>query len=134
MFAVRPMFAAGYLVTPLPGGSASDVRVYPATASASLKANSDGTIVGTGNTSSFSHRWFEGDFVASDYEVRLTLVGGQPPTSGTMNTWLSLSTNRTWTMDAHNSSADGDYTMEIRHISGTPITSGLYSLYAESLP
>lgn len=67
-------------------------------ASVSIIFESDGDIIESGTNSGVTDR---GDWLApkasapSDYEIRATLVSGSV-TSGTMNTWLALTSNRTW--------------------------------------
>lgn len=136
MFAVRPMFASGgVLVDPLPGGEVTDVRIDPVNSTASISVNSSGTIVGSGNASSFTHNWINGSFNPADYEVMLTVVSGSTPSGAAVGSWLSLSSNRTWSLNQTSFGIkSGTYTIQIRHISGSPSTSsaaGGYSMDAE---
>lgn len=62
----------------------------PVTASYSI--SSGGTVSGS-NVSGYS--WLLVGS-ASDYEVRATLSSGTTPSSGTLNTWQSLGTTRSW--------------------------------------
>lgn len=139
MFAVRPMFASGgELVNPLPGGFANDIRVDPIDATASISVKADGTIVGTGNSSSFTHNWINGSFNPADYEVMLTVVSGTTPSGATVGSWLSLASDRTWSLtQTIVGIKSGTYTIQIRHVSGSPSTSsaaGGYAIEAEVSP
>lgn len=98
---VMLMASAGSVVNPLPLMTVSDLRLSPATASASITVNSDGTISYTGNTSSGPTKWFNPPLagVGNRYWVRLTL-GTIPAADGgsaSAGVWLALSSNRTWT-------------------------------------
>lgn len=92
MFAVRPMFSSGGIVNPLPGGTFSAARATTCTSNA--RFNVDGTvdhvIVGS---STFKHYWHTGGGDTSLY-IRFTLVSGDTPNNGTLNTWQQLNSAR----------------------------------------
>ncbi len=92
MFAVRPMFSAGGIVNPLPGGTFEDVAVFPNSAAITLIFASNGQI------NSGDHLWFDPvtSNIGSSYWIRATLTAGTTPTTGTLNTWMQLSVNRSW--------------------------------------
>ena len=71
------------------------------TATATLTAESDGEVSGVGSTGLTTPDWWSAApdvGVGADYEIRATLLSGTTPTSGTLGTWLSLSSNRSWSM------------------------------------
>jgi hypothetical protein len=81
----------------------------------------------------------EGDWIApkanapSDYECRVTLDSGDTPTTGTLNSWLALTSDRSWTLSviASGNSAQCSLTVEIRKGSGPALASATVTLYAE---
>jgi hypothetical protein len=79
----------------------------------SAKSVSKTTTNGTAATSSFTFRtdrtvknqdgatlqtWLDAGYSPADYQIRATLVSGNAPTGSSLGTWLSLSTNRTWSL------------------------------------
>lgn len=72
-----------------------DIQIDPTPATASITINPDGTYVGSGNTLAPSGVWkgLSAGGIGANYEVRATgaTYSGEP-----INTWLSLSTARTW--------------------------------------
>ena len=61
----------------------------------------DGTLTGTFYTegSAPGNQWLNTPDAptAALYEMKVSLVSGTTPSTGTMDTWLTLGTNRTWT-------------------------------------
>jgi hypothetical protein len=76
----------------LPAVQLEDDVLSPATPSASIKFNNDGTIDITGNGSTIvsPSRWFDPatSDVGVQYYFRLTLISGTLPTSGSAGVWL----------------------------------------------
>ena len=80
------------------------------------------TVYNNGNISSsytpsstvqFSDTWCASSSAPGNwYEVYVTLVSGTTPTTGTMNTWLALTSDRTWSLNNTNSCI---LTVKIRH-------------------
>lgn len=63
------------------------------------QADSAGNVNTTVNSVfAFRYAWKLSSDAASGFWIRATLVSGTNPTSGTMNTWLQLSTTREWQM------------------------------------
>lgn len=80
------------------GNSASDTEFLGGTARAYLTAATDGSVAGLGDSVT-ADEWYTGSPVAnigSGYEIRATLSGGTVPSSGTIGSWLPLSTFRRW--------------------------------------
>jgi hypothetical protein len=72
----------------------------------------------------------------SDYQVRATLISGDTPGVGTFDTWLVLTSNRTWTLQqfAEGGAKEAVITIEIRKGTGATLTSADITLYAERFP
>ena len=79
---------------------AAHIVTDPGAASAGWRFNSDGTVDrNQGGYSQFEAgvEWANtAPNASTDYWIRATLDSGSNPSSGTMNTWLQLSSNRTW--------------------------------------
>lgn len=83
------------------------VRTYTSSIAFRNTGQLRGTTAGVGTTD-YPNEWQNpvGGATASDYEVRATEVSqtGVATRTGTMNTWLNLGTDRTWTLTANNPS------------------------------
>ena len=115
-------FMAGAVISLLPA-TIDCALDYPGVASLTL--NSDGSWSATDGLSGV----WQGGGVNSDYEARVTMVSGTL-SAGTANSWLVLSSNRTW---SRSGSAGGDtscaFTLEVRRASdGEVLTSTDVSL------
>ena len=106
----------------------------PFNALASISFESDGDIITVGDLGTVD----EGDWInpkasaPGSYEIRATLVSGDTP-SGTLGSWLALTSNRTWT----NNKPGGlpgvrscQLTIEIR-LGSTVLDTTTVNLYAE---
>jgi hypothetical protein len=105
------------------------------TATAGVTFRDDGTVVQdkNGNTSVLEN-WAAPtqSGLGSSYEVRATLQSGTTP-SGTLGTWLSISTNPTWSLTATSGTAKNcDLLIEVRPNGGAVLDSATYSLNAEA--
>lgn len=130
----------------LMGGGGGAVIIHPTTvtsevaggtANAGYRLNSNGLAEGRQQTSFYTIETWLYSGVAGDYESRATLVSGPAPTTGTLNTWESLSTSRQWiTSDsAPPSTTTTVLTIEIRLAStGTVLTSAAITLIAILTP
>lgn len=103
------------------------------TATAAYEARSDGTVYRTNgnNTLVFLENWLAFG-VTSNYEIKATVLSGDAPT-GTLGSWLALSSNRAWTLSQ---SAVGDTTctllIEIRNaLSLAVVDTATVTIYAE---
>lgn len=74
--------------------------VVGVTATASFTIANDGDIDATATNNTIADRddWIAPKQNMALYEVRATLQSGGPLTSGTMGSYLSLGTSRTWTL------------------------------------
>lgn len=82
---------------------------------ASYTLDSDGKVYK--NASAELETWLISG-AAADFEARATLQNGSTPTSGTMDTWLALSSDRTWSLTAAAGVSDGcQFLIEIRRAS-----------------
>lgn len=90
------------------------------TATAQYRLSNDGSIDATQGTNTIQNVgfWFEDVDSPSDYECRATADPGEV-SSGTLNTWLSLGTSRTWTLSSPTVSGvlEGEIFVEIRRAS-----------------
>lgn len=139
-FACRPNYLNSEVVQPLPGGLVSSLTLSPANANATLNFNSDGTVSSSHNGSGLdvSHNWHlnPAGGVGTNFWVRATVSAGTTPTSGTVDSWLQLSSNRSWANAdavANGLSVTSTLTIEIATDSGGSniVTSGSYTVVAE---
>lgn len=91
------------------------------TATAQYRLSSDGSIDATQGSNTIVNNvgfWFEDVDSPSDYEVRATADPGSV-SSGTLNTWQSLGTSRTWTLSSPTVSGNQEVALvvEIRRAS-----------------
>lgn len=75
--------------------------IPPGTASASVRIKSSGTVQGRANTNPYNTK-FVWLLVGSsgDYEVRATLLSGTTPSGSAIGTWLTTSSDRTWSVSS----------------------------------
>lgn len=103
------------------------------TATATLRIDNDGTVKNQDATT--LETWLTGSPTTSNYDVRVTIQSGEPPT-GLDGMWLNCGTDRTWSVS--NSAGDGSTVtsvilVEIRHsASGTVQDSATITLEAIS--
>lgn len=91
------------------------------------------------NQSDFNtdHDWLrptESD-IGSDYEIRATVQSGDTPSGASLGQWLTISSNREWSIGAGQSGAgsttnESELLIEIRRIGGGPQASGVVTLQA----
>lgn len=93
--------------------NSADVALDPANAFASLRFDTDGAVEDQDLSS--KGLWVEpADFASGDYEIRAT-ADPDTPDSGTMNTWLALSTVRVWSNSQNSPGATAStFKVEIR--------------------
>ena len=74
--------------------------------------------------------------IGGPYEARLTVSAGSSPNSGdTVNSWLALSSDRSWTITQSDpGSQTGTWLVEIRIASGSVLASASFPFTAASLP
>ena len=107
-------------------------------ASARFRFLSGGTTSATAspNSGSDTPDWAIPAFagVGNDYDIRATLSSGSTPSSGTLNTWLNLSTTRSWGNSVgSNTSRFTTLLIELRPAGGgSVLASGNVSINAES--
>lgn len=110
-----------------------DIVSQPLTASAGYRVLNNGTVetaAGTGNWG-FYEQWVTPTSAASNYEIYAGLISGVL-TSGTVNTWLALSTTRTWVVERNpvgNSAAAIEF--QVRPTGGSVIDTWYVDLNAE---
>jgi hypothetical protein len=86
------MFMGGGIVNPLPGETFSSVG--SPTASSRLRISTDGWVLHVNNGSPIQkHQWHTGGGDTSLF-VRFTLISGNTPNIGTLNTWQQLNADR----------------------------------------
>jgi len=81
----------------LPDLSDTDTVSFPSTATASFQINRAGTTL-TGGVAAADWVVPADPAVGDSYWVRVTNLVGDPMTSGTVGSWLQLSSNRLWTL------------------------------------
>jgi hypothetical protein len=72
------------------------------TTSGGLSAGNDYEFVNF-NFPANPNQWITPTSQAANYEVYATLAGGDPLSGGTLNTWVAVSTNPAWNLDAFGS-------------------------------
>lgn len=81
------------------------------------RLHSNGTVYklgpGGGASASLGYDWVTPTSNAPNYDVRATLVSGDTP-SGTLNSWLPLSSSRSWSLTAVADAYACTLTIEIR--------------------
>jgi hypothetical protein len=92
MFGRMMFFSSSGVVNPLPGQNLYSAGVP--TASSRLRVSADGWIRHVSNGTPFLvHQWHTGGGDTSLY-VRFTLISGDAPNIGTLNTWQQLNADR----------------------------------------
>lgn len=100
-FACRPPSTGAQNVPPLWSGDWHAIGTSPGSATASLTLGTDGTINNGSNDSSGGPAyWYTPTTVGigSNYWVRMTLNSGDAFTTGTVGSYLQLSSSRAWTL------------------------------------
>lgn len=125
--------AAGGFVSLNPTYNPIDIVVDPATATASIKFASSGSI--QNQDSNLIGTWFSPNIGTPGvgYEIRAT-PNPDTPDVGTMNTWLALSSTRTWSTSVSGAIEQKVFDIEIRPTGGSVLASTTVTLYAESTP
>lgn len=85
---------------------------------ATLNLKRDGTITGVGTVTSFSDTWIDGASgnVGDAYQAYLSYTGDAPTSGDSVNTWIAVNTDRSWTLTATNVDEEkaGTWTLTIR--------------------
>lgn len=76
--------------------TASKVKTDGTAATASFTFRTDRTVKDQDNAN-LDASWLDSGYSAADYQIRVTKVSGTTPV-GTLNSWLALSSNRTWSL------------------------------------
>src|SRR5574341_883987 len=119
MFCSRTFFGAGGgIVNPLPSLGAGASFTAPGTGIASCTIQSDGFINCQGNQGETDADWFRPNEagIGANYWVRVTATGDTP--SGTLNTWLALSSSRVYSLSSSNGNRSCTLTIQIATDSG----------------
>lgn len=110
---VAAILSTTNLVFPTPTGSSADLQVDPTTSSCSVTFTKDGTILGNGNAfDNLPTNWVvvAATDIGASYEIEFHLNSGSV-TSGTLDTWLDLTTNQSVTVGQ---SGVGETSAEVR--------------------
>lgn len=125
---------AGGTTLPLAGITVEDL-VIGGPSTASLTFNSSGAWTSVGNALNPSGTWLDYG-VNSDYEIYFDLLSGTVDSGAATNTWLALSTTRTWTVtdsvDVSGDTVTG--TLTIRNLGGLIISTCDVSITAFAEP
>jgi hypothetical protein len=77
--------------------SASSTAGFGGGTTATISFNADGTYSTFEGATEFDHgNWVEPAGAANEWEIRATVTSGSTPTSGTVGSFLALSTTREW--------------------------------------
>lgn len=127
------MFAISGTITLDATYAAFDLQ-FGAPATASITFESDGDIITVGSFTVDAGDWISPKSAApGSYEIRATLNSGDTPT-GTLGSWLALSSNRTWTLTKPGTLLgirECELTIEIG-FGGTVLDSTIVTLTAET--
>lgn len=97
------MMGAGSQIINYNIGLVGDSQIAPASASASVRMNADGSIAYTGNNSSGSTRWIQPGAPLLTYYVQILVTGDQPGSGPAVGSIVALTSDRTWVWTAPNS-------------------------------
>lgn len=127
------MGSAGGLVSPLPGGSVDSTQINPQNPNATWEFRTDGSVWSqvAGSSATLRHRWHNPGGNTALY-VRIVHPGsGTAPSSGTLNTWLAMSSNRAFGLSRSTlGSSSGSVTIQFSADQSTVLSSGVYSYSA----
>lgn len=93
-------YGASAATVEIDNGSLTDFSPGGA-ASTTFRLNTDGTITATGNLTSYSDtNWYEPTTtgIGSSYQVQVTATGDTSSLSGTLNSYQTISSARSWTL------------------------------------
>lgn len=93
-------YGASAVTVEISNGSLSDVQVG-GLASTEFRLNTNGTITATGNLTSYSDtNWYEPTTtgIGSSYQVRVTASGDTSSLTGTLNSYQTISSARSWAL------------------------------------
>jgi len=109
--------------------------ISPQDISVEMRLWSNGTYHGIEDgTINYAGTWKTGGGTGANYEARFTKMTGSDPTGDVTNTWISLSTNRSWVISE---SRDGFFSttcsghLEIRVASGATLDNSSVSMTCE---
>lgn len=128
---------SGTAISPV---SDSNFALDPATATAGWSFNKDGDATRVSGTAynPTPDEWADPNTtdIGSSYWIRFTAESGDAVTIGTLNTWLALTTTRTFYWQVSGGILSGVVKVEIASDSGgsTIVATGYYSGQAESTP
>ena len=127
MSALKMLLALGKaLGTPVEfdNANASDVTYGSSGASAQLLMDANGALTLYGNNSSQPvNHWIDPQVGMDQYEIYAVKDSGSTLTSGTLNTWLALSSSNSWSYSVPTSgSLSGLFTFTVRKIGTTTPT------------
>lgn len=119
-------------IVSLSGGRA-EVSDFSSPNTAQIDFNSDGTIAGLETGTDKWHALAPLVAVGADYEIYVTRTAGTLPT-GTMDTWLALSSNRSWSITQSGiGEKRSTILVKIRTTGGALVAEASYVLVAEVL-
>jgi hypothetical protein len=116
----------------LAGGNVFDSELSPTDATATMVIGSAGQVTFVGNNVPATETWLKIG-VNSDYEVFVTNGGPDALTSGTVGSWLALTSNRTYTLtETGAATKNSALTVQIRKVSlgNLVVATAVYNLRA----
>lgn len=134
---LNTLLGSGGVAVSLNNNSVSDIQGSPATAAGSITVNRDGTVTFVGNASSAGFDWAtpKTSSVGDAYQVKMTLDSGDAPVSGTIGSFLALTSNRTWEwlVSTGPGTKIASCTLEIANASGVVLATCTVSVDVESV-
>ena len=124
---ISPLLASGGAVN-LANHTVSATKFLSGTAMATFGLGSDGVAyeVENGTTTNGTNQWWTKGSVSglgASYECRATLNSGSALSSGTVGSWLALSSTRSWTQSRSSSTGvtTSNLTIEIRDVATSTV-------------
>ena len=105
-------------------GSLSDLQSGGGLSSAQFRLNTNGTISTTGNLTSYSDtNWYEPTTtgIGSSYQVRVTATGDTGSLSGTLNSYQTISSARSWTLSTSTTQKSVTLTVTVRDVATSTV-------------
>jgi hypothetical protein len=118
-----------YPVVALPILNPFAVQPTPTTAICTMSYSSTGTATGTNSTSG---TWLLAG-VNSNYEILLNKTSGITPTGDSVNTWMALSTSRSWSLSVSNGLKECSGWLAIRDtLNNVTLSNSAFTMATES--
>ena len=116
-------YGASAATVEIDNGSLSDVQLG-GLASAEFRLNTNGTITTTGNLTSYSDtNWYEPTTtgIGSSYQVQVTASGDTSSLTGTLNSYQTISSARSWTLETSSIQQSVTLSVSVRDVATSTV-------------